>query len=78
MGQKTGVKSGLFHCFSRLFHRKIGKIPSFSGFFVIFREARLRKFRKRIVLRKIIKVSFFMRNFKPANLHLFSKKLRGV
>ncbi|OHB57099.1 MAG: hypothetical protein A2Y12_20670 [Planctomycetes bacterium GWF2_42_9] len=48
-GQKTGVKSGVFQCFSRLFHRKIGKIPVFSGFFMIFGEGVCAYFKKAFV-----------------------------
>jgi len=43
-GRKMGVKSGLFQSFSRLFHRKIGKIPVFLWFFGIFRSECLRVF----------------------------------
>jgi hypothetical protein len=58
VGQKTGVNSGLFSCFSGVFHGKIGKIRVFSWFFVIFRRGWLRVFKKRFVFREIMGVVF--------------------
>ncbi|OHB54070.1 MAG: hypothetical protein A2Y12_11940 [Planctomycetes bacterium GWF2_42_9] len=61
-GSKNRVKSGVFQCFSRLFHRKIGKIPVFFKFFVIFRRGCLRLFLKSIAYKKILRV-IFLREF---------------
>jgi len=77
VGQKMGVKSGLFQSFSRLFHRKIGKIPVFLWFFVIFERVRLRGFKKGFVFRKVMRGDFLRDKIKSSNLHQFSKKMRA-
>jgi len=41
-----GAKSGVFQHLFRLFYRKIGKIPVFSGFFVIFGKVACAYFEK--------------------------------
>ncbi|HAL44609.1 MAG: hypothetical protein A2Y12_18175 [Planctomycetes bacterium GWF2_42_9] len=57
-GYKNRGKIGTFQCFSRLFYRKIGKIPVFLGFFVIFRRGCLRGFKKGFVFRKAMRGDF--------------------